>query len=260
MRSFYGKCFFAPEKEEGIEPEEGVEPPEGEEAAEPEEGDEPPEGEEGVEPEEGDGTDPLEAPRKENRVQRLANEARDARERAIRAEARADAVEKYRPADTGEAARIRGEKLSLMSPEEKRIFLLEERNDKLEQGQQLTQLQMGDYADRSAYNTIAIKDTPQGKYYAKKAEDVEAALAHARRNGNNPTREAIVKLMFASDAFNAKPSKKMLAKKAEAAGRVNGSKSTPTSARGDVGSKADKDDSLDAIRSRILDREARGDM
>jgi len=243
---FYGKKFFAPENDTGVDVDDaaGSDDEGADDAA-------------GSDDEGADDVDP--APKRgETRVQRLANEARRERERAIALETE-NRLLKERPVergDSGEAARIRAEKIALMDPVERRVFEQDETIQRLQQGQQQTQFMLADSADKSAYAMKAAKSP----IYAKHSEWVENTLAQERKQGRYPTREALLMLKIGYDAVNAKPSKKLAAKKAEANERVNGAKAPAQGARSDVRGKADKEDSLESLRARIQAREASGDM
>lgn len=200
--------------------------------------------------------------RGETRFQKLANETRVERERRIALETENRMLRESRtaqPDNSGEAARIKAEKRALMTPEERKIDELEERLQRTESAQGAVYWQGQDTKDEAQYDKIAAKDTVQGRYFEKNRERVERELQAARSKGNwQITRGAIASLMFSQDAFNAKPSKKLAAKKAEAAGRVDGAKAKSVGGRGDIGGgKGGKEESLDDLKARILAQEGR---
>ena len=247
-----------PDVEEDAVPgaEDAVETPEVE-GAEPEAEDEAEE----PEGEEAESEEPA-AKRGETRFQKLANEAREEREKRIAAEARAEAFERSRTSklDTSaEEARIKAEKRALMTPEERKIDELSDELQQVKSAQGSIYWQNQDTKDEAQYNAVAAKDTVQGRYFEKNRERVERELQAARSKGNwQITRGAIAALLFSQDAFNAKPLKKLAAKKAEAVGRVDGAKAKSVGGRGDIGGgKGGKEESLDDLKARILAQEAR---
>ena len=252
MRNFYERMFFAADAEAGTEPEEEVEVEVEEEQPEPEE----------VEGGATEGEEEqVEKPsRGETRYQKLANERQTEREARIRAEARAEALEQAQQQpryDNGDAARIRAEKMALMEPSEREIFLLKEASQRMEQTQTLTSVQMADYRDEAKYDAQAALNNPRGKAYAKHKDWIENALAQERKAGRNPSREALLRLKLGDDLLNAKPSKTLPKEKVAAAERVAAAQGKPVSGRGDAGSKKKDDDSLESLKARILAREAK---
>jgi len=196
--------------------------------------------------------------RGESRVQRLANEAKREREARIAAEARAEALATQRQPqrdDSGEAARIRAEKLALMDPTERRIFEQDERIERMNREVQGVNFNLADNTDKLAFERKALTNP----MYAKNADWVEQQLKQERQAGRYPTREALVLLKIGYDVANAKPSKKLAAKKAEAATRVASSKVATGNSRSDVSDKSgDKGETAADLRARILERERLG--
>ena len=199
-----------------------------------------------------------EAPKRgETRMQRLANEARREREARIAAEARAEALSQSRTTqrdDSGETARIRAEKLALMDPTERRSFEQDERIERMQREMQGVNFNLADNTDKLAFERKALTNP----MYAKNTDWVEQQLKNERAQGRYPTREALALLKIGYDVANAKPSKKLAAKKAEAAERVKSAKAPATNARSDVSAKEDKGESASDLRARILERERIG--
>ncbi len=244
--SNWRKYFAYPENEGGADPD----PADTDEGTEPD-----PDADEGTEP------DPAAAStaRKETRQQRLANEARTEREARIRLEGEVAALRNQSakpPVDDAEAKRVREEKLSIMDVNERKLFLQDEQIAELRKGQQLTQLQIQDATDKSAYAAKAATDP----IYKKHQAQVEQALGEMRKNGYNNNRETILAYIIGQNALKGGNKAVVQKKKATAATRVDTAKGAPISARGDAGTKKGGDDSAEVLRQKILSREARGDM
>lgn len=257
----FGKLFFAPETETGTEAEEAeeeVEVEEGAEAEEAEEGVEAEEGEEEVAGAEGD-EEPATPPKKENRYQRVIRERNEERDKRIRAEAKAETLEQTRaaPATTSpeEDPRVEAARLEAMEPWERTAYQQGKELKQLKTGMQLTVVQMHDTADRTAYQTKAATNP----VYAKYADQVEAQLAKMRATGSNAPRQTVLEWLVGQAALNAKPSKKLPAKKAAAQERVASVKGKHTSGKGDESGQVKGEETLDDLKKRILAREARGD-
>jgi 6-phosphofructokinase len=200
--------------------------------------------------------------RGETRLQKLANEARTEREARIRAEARAEALEQSRsaaPADTAEAERLRAEKLALMDPVERKVFEQSETIRRLEQGQQMTQIQIADSLDQSKFMSLCASNPVAKKHSA----EVETVLANMRRSGTNAPRETVLAYVVGQAALKTaaspKTAKQVAVAKAAATARVNSAKGTATSAKGDTGGAKKGEETLEQMRSRLLQREQRGD-
>jgi hypothetical protein len=239
LRKFYGPTiFFAPETEEGADPETPEEGDEGEGTEEAEEGDEEEDPDESEETEEEDSDESEEstgaasASRRESRNARQARENRELREKLARTEGELNATRKP-AADPAEARRTREEKLALMSPEERQIFEANEKIHGLQNESRNTQFMVLDMADKNSYELMATRDPIAAKY----KPEVEKLLAEMRKNGTNAPRETLLDYIIgkhARMAAQSKTGKKNIAKRKEEAGaRVNQSKSKPMSARAD---------------------------
>lgn len=246
--SYLNNVGNEPEPEE----EEIVEQPEEEAPAE--EAEEEAEGAE-QEPEEehapaGKQEDEAEQPRRraETRIQKLANERATEREARIRAEAERDALLKYRtntPApDNAEALRQRNEKLAIMEPTERAVFLQAESIQKMEQQMLISELRSEDRADKAAYDAKSIVD-PR---YARNKADVETRLRDFRAKGINATREQVLAQVLGEKLMNEKPRKSV---REAAAQRVASTKGKPTNARSNPQAPAGKGDSLADLESRL---------
>ncbi len=223
------------------------------EDAEPEEepeadGEEEPEEEPGARRQQEAEPEPQPRKRAETRIQKLANERATEREARIRAEAERDALLKYRsptPApDNAEAIRLRNEKLSLMEPLERAVFLQNETLEQIKQQQLISELRAQDFADKSAFEARAVVD-PR---YARNKEDVEKELRDLRAKGINATREQALAQVLGRKLLSEKPRK---AARDAAAQRVASTKGKPTSARSVPAAPVGKGDSLSDLESRL---------
>ena len=161
----------------------------------------------------------------EGRVQRLANERREAEERAEAAERRLKAIEeemeRRAKAVEGDLAARRRQELEEMDPIERR--LLESENEA-----RRARFEAADTRDAQNFRALVDKN-PQLKGLA---DDVEKELANARRVGQNPERIAVAKFLLgtrALDALQAGPKVKAAAKK-----RVENARGRPMGAGSNV--------------------------
>jgi hypothetical protein len=186
--------------------------------------------------------------RAETRIQKLANEAREAREAKIRAEAERDALLKFRPntpaPDNSEAIRLRNEKLSLMEPTERVAYLQGEELSQIKQQLLLSDLRSEDRADKAAFDARAVVD-PR---YARNKEDVEKELRDLRTKGINATREQVLAQVIGRKLLSEKPRK---AARTAAAARVDATKGKPIVGRGTQPAAAGKGDGLADLESRL---------
>ena len=248
--SYLNNLDSDPEPEEEVvaaEPEE--EPAADEPEEEPEaDGEEEPEEEPQAKRQPESEVEPQPRKRAETRIQKLANERAQEREARIRAEAERDALLKFRattPApDTAEAIRKRQEKLDLMEPMERAIFLQNERLEQLQQQQIISELRSQDLADKAAFEARAVVD-PR---YARHKDEVEKELREFRAKGINATREQALALVLGRKLLGEKPRK---AARDAAAQRVASTKGKPVGARSTPATPVGKGDSLADIESRL---------
>jgi hypothetical protein len=236
-----------PEVEEAEAPEAEVEQaePEAEEAEAPEA-----EVEEETETE-GAGAAPVsEEPvrrRAETRIQKLANERTAEREARIRAEAERDALLKFRPqapVDNTAALRERQERLQLMEPQERAIFLQNEQLQAMQNQLALAEFRAEDRSDKSAYDSRALVD-PR---YARHKDSVEKMVLEYRAKNVFIRREDALEKILGRELLNAKPRKSTR----EAAGkRVESVQGKPTTVRGNSTSSAGKGDDLASLEARL---------
>lgn len=182
--------------------------PEGDPEGDPEgEGDDPEgeEGEEGSESDEGTGGRPRTAEgdggqpsRRTRRVQTLERERDEANERFRRLE---ETVAQLRttaaPNPNDEAARrAEADRVAAMTPEDKRLYDLENSNRNLQAQVGNLGFHMSDATDRASFEAKATINPTYKKYAGR----VETALMGMRKNGANTTREALLTYMIGEDA------------------------------------------------------------
>lgn len=162
------------------------------------------------------------------RIAKLSKQARDAEERAIRAETLAEERNRApaQPANNAEAARQREEKLALMDPTERKMFLQDETLQNMQQQILITQVKTADSLDKSAYATQAASNP----IYAKHSAEVEKRLRSEWSQGRTWPRETILAQIIGENALKAKPNTKA---KDEAKERVTTSKGPLPRARGE---------------------------
>lgn len=188
-----------------------------------------------------------------SRIAALAKRAKEAEERAIRAETLAEERAANRTAasiggDTATAQRLREEKLALMDPTERKDFLREERIQKMEEGILLTQLRTADQLDHGSYQAKAANNP----VYSRHADEVEKRLRSERQQGRNWSREQILAQVVGERALQAKPDTK---KKNEAKDRVERTRAPAPRTRSDAGSTSYRPgkagESLDELERRL---------
>lgn len=164
-------------------------------------------------------------PRRENRVQRLANERRESVERAERAEREAaDLRARLQSQETDAARRAAEERqriLDEMDPNERRLMLAE-------QEARMARFEAADNRDATAFAAV-VNQHPQLKGLAA---EVETELAKARAAGQNPNRQQVAQFLLGQRAL-----KNLIEgpKKAKAAKqRVDAARGRPMRAASDV--------------------------
>lgn len=180
----------------------------------------------------------------ENRVQRLANERREAEERATAAERRAEAAEaRAREQESALAERqrlARQQELDEMDPTERRLLLAE--NEARQ-----ARFEAADGRDAQQFSAIVS----QNPHLKGLAADVEKELKEARSKGLAPTREAVAKYLLGERAFKKLQEAPALKKAGKA--RVDQARGRPVGAGSDaVKSKvSDKGDTPEARERRL---------
>lgn len=133
------------------------------------------------------------------------------------------------PAQPQETAAQRAERFALMTPEERSEARLEEAMAVSNRTLAQTQFQTQDMADKMAYQLQAASHP----VYARYANEVETRLAAMRAQGQNVSREALLKYIVGEKAMerSVSPAAKKAAKAAK--GRVEQQRARPSNGRGD---------------------------
>jgi hypothetical protein len=235
------------EEEEEIADDDGGEDAKGEYGEETE-GDEETEDDEGEELLTLEDEEPKKPSRSEKRVQALANSRREAEARALKAE---QELEQFRAQQLtnqrGATAQQRQEYLESLSPEDRKLFLLEEG---LQQQRHQIAMQEFNYQDRADKADYDVKASAN-PLYARFADKVEQTLKDLRKNHNlNAPREKVLHAIIGEMVVNQKV-KPVAKNKAQA--RMVKQKAKPTnSGRSDVQSSK-RGENEKAARQKRLD-------
>jgi hypothetical protein len=137
--------------------------------------------------------------RGEARFQKLANEAREAREEAARVKRELDEfrAEQSRKAAVADKKEPTAEEMALWSTEQIIDYKLQKATGQF--GQTLQQLQWNtqESNDKAAYERLKLSD-PRAKKYA---DEVETRLANIRKQGQNVDRESLLKFIIGEKVF-----------------------------------------------------------
>jgi hypothetical protein len=116
-----------------------------------------------------------------------------------------------------------------MLPPDERMEARLQRSDRMNnQRLQIMQIQMADQTDRAAYEAKATHD----KRFAKYSQEVEQRLADLRRQGQNVSREALLKFIIGEKVLG-NPTDKRVRQAAQR--RVENQRVRPANTRGDQG-------------------------
>ncbi|HYM33414.1 MAG TPA: hypothetical protein VEU47_19095 [Candidatus Cybelea sp.] len=205
-----------------------------------------------------------ERPRKltaRERVQQAVNRAKAAEEEAARERTRREELERVRnqPDPAAEARREAAEEEAarLEGPEAVARLLTRRSEARISQQIGVMQFQQADIADRSEFREFLL-DHPRLKDISKEVED---RLAQYRRNGVNPKRTEIAKLVLGERALQRGPA---AAERQRRQGRERIAAETTRRGTGAGGSDVRRtparanDDSLEATEARLRARIARG--
>ena len=160
-------------------------------------------GDDGQDAAEGDGTDAEEEvevearpSRAETRFQKLANEAKEAREESARVRRELDEFKaSQRQQAQQESPDQVAQRLALMTPEERLEYKLDQAERRNSQTMANMQFQMQDAGDKSAFLALCASDATAARY----TEKVEAELSRLRSQGQNVSREALFTYMLGKD-------------------------------------------------------------
>lgn len=147
-----------------------------------------------------------------------------------------------------------------MTPEERRIAELEERIERSEQQTRSSQLIQQGMTDRQSYEILCSRNTSEGRLAEKYKDEVERMHQDAFKNGTFVPRDSFLSYLIGQNARKdaGKNMKQKTAAKAAAKTRVEQSKGTPTSAKGDAGKGGAKGDDLATHWDRLMERRRTG--
>lgn len=169
--------------------------------------------------------------RGETRFQRLANEAKAAREEA--AATRRELDEFRRSQQNGrqqqETEEQEQRRLALMTPEERIEYRLEKAERRHQSQVQMLSFQNDDRADKMEFAAQAAANP----VYARHKDEVERRLGELRAKGQNVSREALLKYIVGEKALAGAGNKKPAQ---QAAKRVAAERVAPGSSKGDTAS------------------------
>ena len=158
--------------------------------------------------------------RAQRRIEALENELRDLR---------------TRPAPAAEPPRQQEEtpeqfeaRIAMLPPDERMEQRWQRSERQNNQRLQIMQIQMADQTDRAAFQAKVTTD----KRYAKYEGEVETRLAELRRQGQNVSREALLKFIIGEKVLG-NPADRVRARRSEGQRRIEGQRTRPQNTRGD---------------------------
>lgn len=185
--------------------------------------------------------------RSETRIQRLANETKQARDEA--AALRRQMAELQQRAQAGNQQltdQQERERLALMTPEERMDYRIDKMQRQTQQQIAHAQFSSMDVADKAAYDAKAsIHPT-----YARYADDVDRRLQELRAQGQNIPREQLLRWIIGDRALTTAPAAR---KKAQTEGkrRIEAQRVAPSNSKGDQANQRRKQG--DTPESRLRD-------
>ena len=186
--------------------------------------------------------------RGETRFQKLANEAREAREHAARVEREFNEfkAEQSRRAATVEKKEPTTEEMALWSTEQIIDYKLQKATGQF--GQTLQQMQWNtmESNDKAAFERLKLSD-PRAKKYEN---EVETRLANIRKQGQNVDRESLLKFVIGEKVFQG-GGKAAAKQKKEAAAQIRRQTTKPPSGASDVRGGRTQDSEAEARRKRL---------
>ncbi len=180
--------------------------------------------------------------RAESRIQRLRQEAQDARREAAENKRLLEQAlsNSRQPAQPQETVEMEQARLALMTPEERVDYKLAKAEQRNLQNTQNMQFQMQETADVAYFRGLVASDPVAAKYKDK----VEAKLAEIRSKGQNVNREALLDLLVGQD-MRAKRAAAAPKQKAEADRRIARQKVPAGNSKGDTSAPKRGDKSLE---------------
>ena len=174
--------------------------------------------------------------RAETRFQKLANEAKAARDDAAAARAEAREIRnRETQRDQHLSAQQEAERLALMTPEERADYKISRFEERAARERQNSELGMQLQMDKVSYEAKATLNP----VYAKYADEVEKRFEEQRAQGRPVEREVILKFILGERALNGASSSTKRAK-AQGDRRIQSQRSGGGNSRGDVASQRGK--------------------
>jgi hypothetical protein len=191
---------------------------------------------------------PKKVSRGEARFQKLANEAREARESAaeVRRELQELRAEQSRRAATVEKKEPTDDEMALWSTQQIIDYKLQKATGVFTQNLQQLQWNTQESNDKAAFERLQLSD-PRAKKYAA---EVETRLAGIRKQGQNVDREALLKFIIGEKVFQG-GGKAAAKQKKEGAEQIRRQRSNPPGGTSDVRGGRTQESEAEARRKRL---------
>jgi hypothetical protein len=211
-----------------------------------------------------DDDEPLLEAREERKGRSASERVRESVARAKAAEEKAERLQtelmemlrgqRQAPAQQYESPQVRAERLSLMTPDEKIEFLLNEQKADFNMRLQQIALQQEISKDERQFNRL-LADRPEFKKYA---DQVEKRFDDFVRKGNPQSRESLLKQIL-GDLVLTKGAAALKAAKARGEENVRRQQTRPSNARSNVSSNTGTRDPAAAAEARLRAMAERGE-
>jgi len=191
---------------------------------------------------------PKKASRGEARFQKLANEAREAREHSSRIEREFNEfkAEQSRQRATVEKKEPTDDEMALWSTQQIIDYKLQKATGVFTQNLQQLQWNTQESNDKAAFERLQLSD-PRAKKYAA---EVETRLAGIRKQGQNVDREALLKFIIGEKVFQG-GGKAAAKQKKEGAEQIRRQRSNPPGGQSDVRGGRTQESEAEARRKRL---------
>ena len=186
--------------------------------------------------------------RGESRFQKLANEAREAREHAARVERELQEfkAEQSRKAAVVEKKEPTAEEMALWSTEQVIDYKMQKATGQFSQNLQQLQWNTMESNDKAAFERLQLSD-PRAKKYAA---EVETRLANIRKQGQNVDRESLLKFIVGEKVMEG-GGKAAAKQKKQGEEQIRRQKTNPPGGQSDVRGGRTQDSEAEARRKRL---------
>jgi hypothetical protein len=186
--------------------------------------------------------------RGESRFQKLANEAREAREENARLKREFDEfkAEQSRRAATVEKKEPTAEEMALWSTEQVIDYKLQKATGQFTQTLQQLQWNTQEANDKAAFERLKLSD-PRAKKYA---DEVETRLAAIRKQGQNVDRESLLKFVIGEKVYQG-GGKAAAKQKKQGEEQIRRQRTSPPAGRSDVRGGRTQESEAEARRKRL---------